>query len=80
MTIANSFCNYLAKHSSAASVEASHASMARLRTGPHRYPPSAPVWRMTRWHGISHANSLLPTAEPTARAAEGAPIAAASWP
>jgi hypothetical protein len=30
----------------------SQATIARLRIGPHRYPPRTPVSRMTRWHGI----------------------------
>jgi hypothetical protein len=58
----------------------SWANIARLRNSPHRYPPNAAVSLMTRWQGISHATSLLPTAEPTARAAFGSPIAEARRP
>src|SRR5205807_1027641 len=58
----------------------SRSISARLRSNPHRYPPSFPVPRMTRWHGIASAIVFVAQARATARTADGLPIPAATSP
>ena len=51
-----------------------------FRSTPQRYPPSSPVPRITRWHGMTMATRLLAQAPATARAAVGWPMmTASSW-
>jgi len=56
----------------------SQASIARFRSVPHRYPPASPTFRITRWHGISHATRFRATAPATARTARGRPSPSAT--
>jgi len=45
-----------------------------LRPSPHRYPPSVPSVRTTRWQGTTMETGLVAQAWPTARIALGWPI------
>lgn len=58
----------------------SNSSRARFRLIPPPYPVSFPLAPITRWHGTMMAMGLWPLANPTARAAPGAPIWSAISP
>ena len=57
----------------------SNASSACLRANPPAYPVSEPFVPITRWQGIRKGIGLTRLAAPTARLADGLPIAWAIW-
>ena len=62
-----------------ASIFFSNASSACLRANPPAYPVSEPFVPITRWQGIRKGIGLTRLAAPTARLADGLPIAWAIW-